>query len=390
MSLSIPEIKAAKPGQILWDNEGSLAVKGLHLRVNANGTKSFLLYYVSKQGNQRRPKIGVFGQCTLAEARSRAKMLMSKVAVGEDPKGEWDEKKKELTVNDMFEKTKSGYWSQDRFKESKWGNKVENFYKNHIKDTFGNTKLSEVTPNKVRNWHDSVKEKALHSANRSLEVLTKIFNYAEQTEIRPVGTNPCAGIKHHTEVSRERFATIAELKKLTDLLDKEMEHSPRPATFLYVMLYTGSRPIALRRAKWSQVRFCKEGDEQYGVLTFKGKTTAKTGKQESVVLPPQIMKMLLALPAMEDGSLLGIKLPERMWQKIRKKAGCTDLWARDFRRTFATLAMSGGENIGTIAELLNHKSTQTTKIYAKLMDETKVKAALRIADKIETMLSEAT
>jgi hypothetical protein len=42
--------------------------------------------------------------------------------------------------------------------------------------------------------------------------------------------------------------------------------------------------------------------------------------------------------------------------------------------------------IGLIGELLGHKSAQTTKVYARLMEGPAVSATGEIADKIENML----
>jgi integrase len=76
-------------------------------------------------------------------------------------------------------------------------------------------------------------------------------------------------------------------------------------------------------------------------------------------------------------------MPVRLWAKIRKEAGCPDLRARDLRRTFATVGMSAGLKMDQISEILGHRSTQTTKIYAKLNIDSQIESARAIADAIE-------
>jgi len=72
---------------------------------------------------------------------------------------------------------------------------------------------------------------------------------------------------------------------------------------------------------------------------------------------------------------------------LRQAGGCQDLWARDFRTTFATIGFSSGQSLGIVGDLLGHKSTQTTKKhYAMLMEEPAVQAAGRISATIEQML----
>jgi hypothetical protein len=43
-------------------------------------------------------------------------------------------------------------------------------------------------------------------------------------------------------------------------------------------------------------------------------------------------------------------------------------------------------NVGTIGELLNHSSTQTTKTYAALMDEARITAVASISNHIDKIL----
>jgi integrase len=75
-----------------------------------------------------------------------------------------------------------------------------------------------------------------------------------------------------------------------------------------------------------------------------------------------------------------------LWEKVSAEAGCPDLWARDLRRTFATVGMSSGIKMDTISELLNHKSVQTTKLYAKLNDDARVEASSAISNKISEIV----
>lgn len=381
----IEKIRTAAPGDCLWDTDEKASVKGLHVRVSMSGERAFYFYYRTKGGVQRRPKIGSFGEITLAEARKRAKALSDIVALGGDPKGQWDEQKKELTTNELFELAWEKHWSQARYIESGWGRQAKNSYEKNIKPRFGTTKISSISPLKVKEWHDTLKDKP-YAANRCLEILSKMFMIAEQQELRDINSNPCTRVTAHPEKSRKRFATPQELQRIHMELQKHSAEHPHGVAFLYLLMFSGSRPRAIEKATWEMVeRKTNDAGEEYGILSFDGKSTGKTGEEERVIIPPQAMRLLTALPRYPGMTLTGIKMPRRLWAAIKKEVGCDDLWARDLRRTFATIGMSNGVGKDTVGELLNHHSSETTKIYAKLTDDSRVAAAFKIADTISAI-----
>lgn len=367
-----------------WDS----LVKGLHIKTTETGKRSYFLYYRTRQGRQRRPKIGGCEEITLPEARRRAKAILERVAVGEDPKGAWDGAKAEASVQDVFEMAWAEHWSKDRFQESGWAREARRNFENHIRPAFGNLKLSELTPKLVREWHSRF-ESTPYAGNRSLEILSKILRFAEEKELKAAGSNPCSLVKSHPERKRKRFATEDEVRAVGRILVRESETDPAGAAFLFLLMFTGSRPRAIERARWEDVAFIEAGEQTFGVLTFSGKTTEETGEDETVIIPPQVMEILSKLPRSQDGTLTGIKMPRALWERVRKEAGCTDLWARDWRRTFATVGLSHGVGSGTIGELLNHRSAETTKIYAKLAPTARVEAVSIIAGKMARLLQDA-
>lgn len=381
--MDIAAISKAGIGETVWDNTSRQAVKGLHLRVSKAGQKSFMFYYRSRLGDQRRPKIGTFPEITLAEARARAKVLLLKVAAGEDPQGEWNTKKKEMTVGELFDRVLKGHWDSPRFIKSGYKQDVELYWKNQLKKTFQHKRLSEVDAKMIRSWHTKLSQTPT-AANRALEILSKMFSYAIDTEITD-RANPCSLVKAHYERKRTRYATKGELIQILNILAREAPKHPLQSAFLLMLIYTGSRPSAISRARWDSLRVFESADGQYGVLSVDGKTTADTGEQETVIFPPQVMSVINLLPRTKP-TIVGIKVPTKFWAEVRKEAGCEDLWARDLRRTFATFALSEGINLGTIGELLNHKSTQTTKRYALLTDDSRRLAAMKTASVVSGLL----
>lgn len=381
--LSIATTRVAKPGDILRDD----TIKGLHLRVFP--TKA--VYYVhyrspterkpSGRPVERRLRLGTTATTSLPEIRALARRALADVAAGTDPALSKRQHAAEPTIDELFQKAIDGHWSQPKYVESGWKTQVARVYARVIKPKFGKQMArTGAALADVVEWHAKGAKHA-RQANIALAVLSKMLNYGEQIGWRPLNSNPCVRVTRHAERSRDRFAVGEEIAKIGDLLNKYVDEYPSAVAFLYILIFSGSRPRAIERATWDQLTELVVDGKAWGILKFAGKTGA-----EVVYLPPQAMAVIKRLPR-TTGTITGIGLPRKLWYRIRKEAGCPDLWMRDWRRTFATVGMSGGEAMARISELLNHKSTQTTKIYAKLMDGAKIEAAGTIADRLEGLLT---
>jgi integrase len=379
------QIQNAMPGQTIWDKNEKGSVKGLHLRVTAKGDKGFFLYYVAKNGRQRRPKIGSTDQINLTEARRIAKDMMARVILGEDPKADWDDVKSESTLSELFDAAWKEHWNTLRYRQSGWAKDVMSFWRNNLEKPFGKMKLSEITPPVIKDWHQGYKLKSPYTGNRSLQVLSRLFVFAEEKGIRSPGSNPCPLVRSHPEKKRGRYATKEELVQIWLELEQLFAEKPQAVVFIILLMLTGARPISVLKARWDQLKTIDTADGVCGILTFDGKMTSDDGQQDQVIIPPLGMKYLTRLDRNSD-TITGLKYPPmKVWYKIRKKVGCEDMWIRDFRRTFATTGMSNGVEQDVIGRLLNHRSLETTKGYALLDTSARVKASKTIADHLQSI-----
>ncbi len=92
-------VDAAQPEaerHILWDS----GLKGFGLRVEASGTKAFLVRY-RIAGRKRFVTIGRFGQLTPEQARSLAQETLASVRHGHDPADERHKERAALLVSDL-------------------------------------------------------------------------------------------------------------------------------------------------------------------------------------------------------------------------------------------------------------------------------------------------
>jgi integrase len=291
-----------------------------------------------------------------------------------------------MTIAELYIHCWTNHWNKPRYQRSRWAKVVEGYYRLNIGPAFGDMDIKDLSPKMIRTWLKTYEEKP-YSGNRSLGVLSRMFTLAEEEEFIPVGSNPCSAVSQLPEYKRDRYATEEELKRVIEILAKKSQHlKSRPgAAFLMCLLLTGSRPIAIKRAKRSDIRYFDHNGETWGMITFMGKSSISTGQKEKVLLPPRILELMNQIREPKDGSLFGTTRSRTLWKNVIKEAGCPDLWSRDLRRTFATIGMSAGVGMDVVGELLNHNSTQTTKIYAKLMDSARVNAVQTITDQIRKL-----
>lgn len=286
-----------------------------------------------------------------------------------------------MTIDVIFEIALAKHWSQPRFVASGWAKEVRKYYKKNIGPSLGPLSAVSLTPRQVREWHRGL-ESTPTSANRSLEVLSRIFTFAQEEELIPWGhPNPCQFVRANTERQRTRIPTDLELRRIGALLLKKSETHPRQAAYIVLLALTGARPRALANLKLG-VTCDKTGAM---VLEFDGKSTHKTGLKETIVVPPFALEILSKVPR-EEGLLIGKVRYRELWEEIRKEAGCPDLWARDFRRLFATTGLSSGLTLGAVGELLSQKSAQTTMRYAKLLPTARIEAVDMISSKLAKIM----
>ena len=172
--------------------------------------------------------------------------------------------------------------------------------------------------------------------------------------------------------TRREYLTIEELNKLVktpcnnDLLK-------RAALFSAL---TGLRFSDISKLVWSEVQYSEL--EGY-FLQFRQK---KTKGVEVLPISEQAFKLLGERKEPTEqvfkGLIYSAYLNVHLKQWILRAGITKDITFHCFRHTFATLQLSLGTDIYTVSKMLGHKELKTTQIYAKIVDESKRKAADKI------------
>ena len=139
---------------------------------------------------------------------------------------------------------------------------------------------------------------------------------------------------------------------------------------------TGLRFSDISKLVWGEVQYSEL--EGY-FLQFRQK---KTKGVEVLPISEQAFKLLGERKEPTEqvfkGLIYSAYLNVHLKQWILRAGITKDITFHCFRHTFATLQLSFGTDIYTVSKMLGHRELKTTQIYAKIVDESKRKAADKI------------
>ena len=372
----IDSLPDTKKDQFYWDNE----LKGFGLRVSPRGKKTFVVQY-RHAGRTQRFRIGHYGKLTVHEARRDAKIMLGEIARGKSPAKYIGEGRNSPTLETVAKRFMTEHVAI-RLKPTTQSDYKHNLNTN-ILPALGARKIADITHKDVQELHLKMKDTPTQ-ANRTISVLSKIFNLCEKWGLRDGATNPCTQIERYKEKSRHRFLDETELKRLWAALDafkNESQISEYAITAFKLLILTGCRLGEIRTLKWDYIK----GNR----VEF---PDTKTGFKR-LPLNAEAMQILRDTPKLDNndyvicGAVAGKPIVnlQKSWRRIRARAGLEDVRIHDLRHTFASHAVMGGTPLAVVSKLLGHSQIATTMRYAHLAD----KELLQASEGIGSMLKKA-
>jgi len=372
----VDRIKADGSDRFYWDH----GLRGFGLRVRASGR----MYYVAQfraNGRLRRVTLGPHGVITADIARQRATELMSQARSGSDPASVDDSANEDASMKELGQRFLSEH-VQVHCKPST-SREYSRLVKSFVIPNLGKRRVSEIRRSDIAALHHKMRD-TRYQANRTLAVLSKMFNLAEVWGMRPDGSNPCLHVKRYKEEQRERFLSTAEFQRLGRVLDEILQDGSETrsaVTAIRLLMLTGCRCSEIQTLRWDHV------DLEAGELHL---PDTKTGRR-AVPLAPSAVRLLASLPRDKEnpwvipGRRRGMHLNDlrHPWQRIRARAGLPGVRIHDLRHSFASRALALGEGLPMIGKLLGHTQVQTTARYAHLARDTMKVSAARIGDSID-------
>lgn len=350
--MNLTEIRNAPAGAILKDDQ----VRGLELHKRASDG-SWMLYYRTKSGQRRRPKIGAYPTLTLQQAREIAREWLGEVARGNDPSTETKALRGSPTVAEVADAWLAGRTDKKAYRHDQ--GRVNNV----IKPALGRMKIRDVTKADILAMRKAMADRPV-SFNRAMAAINGIWKFAELE-------TPTKGVSPYPERPRRRYLSEAEAARLAKAFDEVEPQYPEAVAVLRLLALTGARVSEITRAKRSQYR-----DKVLSLPIHK--TDEKMGARTIVFSDAADEVVQRTKP--RGGWLVGFSsYPWDAWVLVREKAKLVDFPLHSLRHSFASDALGAGFTLEQIGEVLGHRDAATTRRYAHLNEERQRKIAEAVA-----------
>jgi integrase len=332
---------------------------GLQLRVTATAKTFFVQKRVN--GMPERVTLGRFPDMSIEMARKEAARMSALIAEGVNPNQDARALKTETTLKGLFDeflkhrRNRRGAYLSEKTKRS-YGYDFGLYL-----DKWGNRKLSQFKETDFAKLHAQIGVEHPTTANRVIAMTSSLFGYAAERKLFK-GANPAQGIQKFPEAKRERFLQADELPAFFKALAEESNETLRD--YFLISLLTGARRSNVQEMQWRQLHL-ERGEWRI--------PTTKNGEPQTVTLAPEAVEILRARGGCDPvwvfpgtGASGHLVEPKKAWKRILERAGIESLRIHDLRRTLGSWQTKTGASLAIIGKSLNHKSVNTTAIYARL------------------------
>lgn len=247
---AVQSIEKPGKGKRLVADEHRDAPRGFGLRINASGTKTFVLRY-NAEGKDRLLTIGEYPTWTLAAARKKAGELRRTIDGGTDILKQRRAKRAEPTVAEMVDQFRKAQLDQLAS-----GRAVHGTLERHLLPKLGHKKIPDVRRRDVVGLVEGVATCHPREAGKLLGYCKQLFAYAEDREI--IEASPIANLKAQkigkglTATRRGRVLSSDEIRALWARAETCGIHR-LTALALKLILVTAQRPGEVCGMRWKEI-----------------------------------------------------------------------------------------------------------------------------------------
>lgn len=377
---------------MLWDE----AVTGFFCKITPAGKRSYGVYYRTKDGSERRPKIGDHGALTVDQARDMARSILGDASQGKDFSSERKSARASraagavVTVNFALDKFLTQHAAKLRSHDE-----IKRLFERYVRPRIGRQPLHELRRSDVADMLDKIeKQNGPVMADRCLAWVRKAFNWWSGRDDR--FNSPIIKGMARTKPkqrARERVLTDDEIKAVWAATT-----STEPAAFgaiVRTLLLTAQRREEVSQMRWDEL------DLEGATWTIPAERY-KTGKPNKVPLSPQALEIIQAQPRFEDEThkrprpyvftttlgkrpFSGHSKAKKALDTLSKMSGWT---LHDLRRTARSLMSRAGVPSDHAERVLGHVIAGVAGTYDRHDYLPEKRAALdKLAQEIERILT---
>ena len=354
----VRDAKSDGKARTIWDGE----VKGLGLQITQGGKRNYVVRY-TVGGRKRQAILARAGETSLRDIRKRAGEELVRIRSGEtDPLQRKRDAEEAPTVAEGVQRFFEEYCPR-RIADGRLSAQTAKDYRKQANLTvlpaLGKRKIADVTRADIER---AIAPRAPVQRNRTLALISRMFNLFEDWEWRAQNTNPAKRIEKAREEPRDRVMAPSELAALAKGLNSLEDRYPAPVAAIRVAAVTGLRIGEVRTIRWQDVSF------ETGRLTM---PTTKTGRRIHD-LPAAALEILAALPRLNSWAFtIGRDAPVTyrycriVFAEAARAAGLEDVRLHDLRRTVMTNAAAAGVATHVLRDLLGHKTAAMADRYIR-------------------------
>ena len=343
--------------------------RGLCLRISESGEKSFSVCY-KHSGRMKRLTLGKFPEVSLADARSRAREALNRVANGVDPQQHKMIERLADTFGELVDTFLEKYADKKRS-----GREDRRILKKYLVPELRHVRAKDVMRAQIRVILDAIAKDAPIMANRVLASVRKMYNWAIGQDL--VVHNPCFKLPAPSkERRRDRVLSNDELKKVWIALDNDKSSVISDA--FKMRLLTAQRGGEVSAMCWVDIDL----NARWWTIPVE---RSKNKMPHRVWLSTPAMSILRRRkeadgksPWVFPGRRKGQPIVEtkRVLESIRTASGVKEWRGHDLRRTAAFNMTAMGIPRFIVGCVLNHAESGVTAVYDRHSYDAEKKDAL--------------
>lgn len=400
---SVDQTECRDVDYFVWDDE----LPGFGLRVFATGKRSYVVQYRAKH-RTRRYTIGPHGIWAPETARKEARILLGRIAHGDNPAEERQCDYRAITVKELCERylndAKAGLilGKKRRPKKASTIYTDEGRIKRHIIPLLGTRRVKDlITADVMRFMRDVAAGKTranektrkrgraivrggIGTGTRTVGLLGAILTYARESGI--IDRNPAHGIRKAADRKRDRRLSDDEFRLLGRLLEKAAQDGQlaTAAEIIRALALTGCRRGEILNLHWREV--------DVGSSCLRLADSKEGASVRPIGLPvvdllearkPEVLVGLVFSGTVAGKPLVGFP---KHWHKIVARTPLASITPHVLRHSFASLANDLGFTESTVAALLGHAQGTITSRYIHSVDSALIMAADTVSGYVRGLL----